>query len=74
VALLLAASDEGVQGIGRALQDCAVAGGDLASHLGIENERGPQPLTESGGEWGILPSFPPALATTVWARADFFRD
>jgi hypothetical protein len=40
VALLLGDCDEGVQGIGRALQDWTVTGGDLAGHLGIENERG----------------------------------
>jgi hypothetical protein len=38
-ALRRAVGDEGVQGIGRALQDWAVADGDLAGHLGIEDER-----------------------------------
>jgi hypothetical protein len=69
VALLLAAGDEGVQGIGRALQDWAVADGDLAGHRGIENERPVGPARrdrsqKADGGWGISPSFPPAHATT----------
>jgi len=39
-ALLLGDGDEGVRGIGYALQEWAAHGGDLAGHLGIENERG----------------------------------
>ena len=73
-ALLLAIGDEGVQGIGRALQDWAVANGDLAGHLGIENERPVVPVRrdrsqKSDGDGGISRSFPPAHATTYGAHS-----
>jgi hypothetical protein len=75
--LLLGNADEDVQGIGRALQDWAVAGGDLAGpprHRKRTAGRAGSPLSfaRNDGGWGISPSFPVVHATTCGAHSEIF--
>ena len=79
VALLLAIGDEGVQGIGRALQDWAVANGDLAGHLGIENEQPVGPVRRDrsqksdGDRVSHAPFRPPTQPRMGLTRRIFLR-